>query len=159
MACSTSLKFLSQTSFPPAKAIQASLAILLDVCAVLSSVCQYRCDIQRNQAANGVISSCNVLADLLESIQTFVDRLKVYTQVFPTPSIDKIVVGLVVELITTLALVTRKLNQRRSREFLLADMIPYSARSSHFGKEFFCGQGHQASSAAAGTSHERRVSE
>jgi hypothetical protein len=116
-------------------------------------------DVQIHQTANDVISSCNVLADLLESIQNFVDRLKVYTQVSPTPSIDKIVVSLMVELISTLALVTRKLNQQRSREFLLADMVPYSARSSHFGKEFFCGQGHQASSAAAGTSHERRVSE
>jgi hypothetical protein len=74
-----------------------------------------------------VISSCRVLADLLESIERFVDRLKAYTEISPTPSITKIMVGLIVELISTLALVTRKLNQRRSREFLLMDVLPYSA--------------------------------
>ena len=74
------------------------------------------------QAANGVISSCDVLADLLESIEHFVSRLKVYTEIIPMPSIDKKVVDLIVELISTLALVTRKLNQRRSRESLLAEV-------------------------------------
>jgi hypothetical protein len=74
-----------------------------------------------------VISSCSVLADLLESIEHFVNRLKVYTELSPTPAMDKIVVDLIVELITALALVTRKLNQRRSREFLLVEVLPYSA--------------------------------
>jgi hypothetical protein len=73
-----------------------------------------------NQAANGVISSCDVLADLLESIQHFVTRLKVYTEISRTPAIDKIVVNLIVELISTLALVTRKLKQRRFREYFRA---------------------------------------
>jgi hypothetical protein len=109
--------------------------------------------------ANGVISSFHVLADLLESIEHFVDRLKVYTEISPTPSITKIVVGQIVELISMLALVTRKLNQRRSREFLAMDVLPYSARSSQIGKEFFCGQGHQGGPTAAGPTHARRVSE
>jgi hypothetical protein len=104
---------------------------------------EHRCDIQVNQAANGVISSCDVLADLLESIEHFVDRLKVYTDMSRTPVIDKIVVKLIVELISTLALVTRKLKHRRFREFFLVAVLPYSVRCSQIGKEFFCGQGHQ----------------
>jgi hypothetical protein len=96
-------------------------------------MCGYRCDIQVNQAANGVISSCDVLADLLESIQHFVTRLKVYTEISRTPAIDKVVVNLIVELISTLALVTRKLRQRRFREFFLADMLHYSTRRSQIG--------------------------
>ena len=71
-----------------------------------------------------MISSCDVLADLLESIEHFVDRLKVYTETSRTPTIDKIVVNLIVELISTLALVTRKLKHRRSREFFLAIVLP-----------------------------------
>jgi hypothetical protein len=121
--------------------------------------CRYRCDIQVHQTSNGVISSCDVLANLLESIQHFVDRLKVYTEISPTPFINKIVVGLIVDLISTLALVTRKLSQRRSREFLLTDPLPHSTRSSHSRKEFFCCQGHQAGPATAGPTHARRVSE
>jgi hypothetical protein len=99
------------------------------------SPCGYRCDIQLNQVANGVISSCDVLADLLESIQHFITRLKVYTEISRTPAIDKVVVNLIVELISTLALVTRKLKQRRFREFFLADsdMSHYLARRSQTG--------------------------
>jgi len=79
----------------------------------------YRCDIQVNQVADGVISSFDVLADLLESIEHFVDRLNIYTQIAPTPALDKIVVKLLVELISTLALVTKKFGQRRLRESFL----------------------------------------
>jgi hypothetical protein len=104
------------------KAIQTGLGILLDVRAVLYSICRNRCDIQVNQAANGVISSCDVLTDLLESIEHVADQLKVYTELSPTPAIDKIVVDMIVRLISILARVTRKLDQRRSREFLLAEV-------------------------------------
>jgi len=83
------------TSFPPAKAIQVALGILLD-------------------AANGVITSYDVLADLLESIERFVDRLQQYTQLPPTPAMDEVLIKLNVELISTLAHVTGKLNNRRS---------------------------------------------
>jgi len=69
-----------------------------------------------NQVADGVISSFDVLAGLLESIEQFVDRLDIYTQISPTPALDKIVVKWLVELIFTLALVTKKLSRRRLRE-------------------------------------------
>jgi hypothetical protein len=122
-------------------------------------MCRSRCDVQVNQAANGVISSCDVLADLLESIEHFVDRLIVYTAISPTPAIDKIVIDLIVGLISTLALVTRKLNQRRSREFSLADLLPYSAIRSQSGKELFWGQGHQECPPEAKPTDGRNVSE
>jgi hypothetical protein len=89
---------------------------------VLRSICKHRCDIQANQAANDVISSCDILADLLESIEHFVGRLNIYTEISPTPAIDKIVVNLIVELISILALVTGKLKQRRFRESVFADV-------------------------------------
>jgi len=50
------------------------------------------------------------------------------------PAVDEIVVKLMVELISTLALVARKLKKRRSREFFLANMLLYSARRSQMGK-------------------------
>jgi hypothetical protein len=108
-------------------------------------MCRYRCDVQVNQAASGVVSSCDILADLLESIEHFVDRLKIYTEISPTPTIDKIVVDLVVELISIFALVTRKLKQRRFREFCFADVLPYLGRRREIGKELFCCQARQRS--------------
>jgi hypothetical protein len=78
-----------------------------------------------NQAANGILSSCEELADLLESVEIFVHRLKIYTRISPTPAMDEVLVKLFVELISTLALVTRKLKQRRSRAYPLVDMLSY----------------------------------
>jgi hypothetical protein len=42
------------------------------------------------------------------------------------PAVNGIVVKLMVELISTVALVTRKLKKRQSRETFLARMLPYS---------------------------------
>jgi hypothetical protein len=116
--------------FPPAKAVQASLAILLDVCAVRQIKCRCYCDIRANQAAKGVISSGDVLVDLLESIEQFVIRLDIYTQNPFTPAIVEIVVKIMVELLSTLALVTKELKERRSSKRILAGVIYYSARRS-----------------------------
>jgi len=70
-----------------------------------------------NQTANGVITSYEVLADMLESIELFVKRLRKYTETSHSmPEVDEVLVKLMVELISTLVLVTRKLNKRRFRE-------------------------------------------
>jgi hypothetical protein len=114
MSCFTSLTFF-QTLFPPAEAIQVALAVLLDVRAILLFICRNHCKIQVNQATNGVISSSDVLADLLESIERFINRLQQYIQLPPTPSMDEVLIKLNVELISTLARATGKLNNRRSR--------------------------------------------
>jgi len=83
-----------------------------------------------HQAAKGVITSCDVLADLLESIGHFVDRLSIYTRIDLMPELDEIVIKILVELISTLGLVTEKLKQRRSSESVLADVLSYSTGCS-----------------------------
>jgi len=55
------------------------------------------------------------------------------------PAVDEVVVRLVVELISTLALVTRKLKKRRLRESFLTIALLYSPRRSQVDKEFFRG--------------------
>ena len=85
-----------------------------------SLLCGYPSDAQRNQAANGVITSCDALADMLESIEHFLSRLRIYTEAsHSVPAVDEIVVKLMVGLISALALVTQKLKKRRSRESFL----------------------------------------
>jgi hypothetical protein len=51
-----------------------------------------------NQTANGVISSIDALIDLLESIEQFVNRLDIYTQIPLTPAMIEIMVKIIVEL-------------------------------------------------------------
>ena len=104
---------------------------------------RYPRDAQLSQAANGVITSCDVLANMLESIEHIVKRLRIYTETSHSmPAVDEIVVKLMVELISALAVVAQKLKKRRSRESFLADTIPYSKRHSHMYDEFLRGQGH-----------------
>ena len=75
------------------------------------------------QAAKGIISNCDALIDLLESIEHFLNRLNIYTLIPPTLAMDEIVVKILVELISTLALVTEKLKQRRSSESVVASVF------------------------------------
>jgi len=84
------------------------------------------------QAAKSIISNCEALIDLLESIEHFVNRLDIYTRIPPTPAMDEIVVKILVELISTLALVTEELKQRRSSESVPADILRFlnAAQSS-----------------------------
>ena len=58
-----------------------------------------------------------MLAEMLESMEHLFDRLRIYTETSHSmPAVDAVVVKLMVELITTLALVSRKLEKRRSSE-------------------------------------------
>jgi len=105
---------------------------------------------QVNQAANGVITSYDALAEMLEAIEHFINRLRIYAATSHSmPAVDEIVVKLMVELISTLALVTRKLEKRRSRESFLANMLLFLMQRSHMGKKLFRGQGYQCSTSEA----------
>jgi len=118
---------------------------------------QYPSDVQLNQVANGVVTSCDVLADMLESIEHFVNRLRIYTETSHTvPTVDEMVGKLMVELISTLALLTGKLKKRLSRESFLVKVLPYSARRSQMDKEFLRGQGHQRCTTEARATPARR---
>ena len=83
------------------------------------------CDIQTNQAANGVISSFDPFINLLESIEEFINRLDVYTRMPLTPAMVEIVVKIIVELLSVLALVTKELKQQGSSECVLDAVIHY----------------------------------
>jgi hypothetical protein len=141
---------------PPAKALLAALAILLDVCAILRFMCRYLCDIQVNQAARSVTSSWDPLVELLESIENFLNRLDIYTRIPPT--MDKMVIKIMAELLSTLALTTRELKQGRPSESVLADLLPYSPQRSQIRKERLRREGRRGDPAEAGPTHARRGS-
>ena len=86
----------------------------------------YPCDIQVSQAFKGVSADFDALVDLLESIEHFLKRLDIYTKVPPTPAMTEIVAKIMVELLSTLALVTKQIRQGRPSEFAFADVLPDS---------------------------------
>jgi len=116
---------LFSQAFPPAKAIQACLCVLLGVCAVLWSICRFPSDTQVNQFAKGEISNFDALVDWLESIENFIGRLGIYTNITLPPAMVGMLVKIMEELISTLALVTKNLKERKRGEFVLADVLPY----------------------------------
>jgi len=81
-----------------------------------------------NQSVKGEISNFDTLVNWLESIENFIGRLSVYTDKDLPPAMVEIVVKIMEELISTLALVTKNLKQRKRGEFVLPDGLPYSAQ-------------------------------
>ncbi|KAN0102457.1 hypothetical protein V8E52_004695 [Russula decolorans] len=70
---------------PPAKAIQTGLGILLSV-------------------VKGVIDNYSALVDLHEPIGHFLNRLEIYIEIPPTEAMSEVMVKILVELLSTLAL-------------------------------------------------------
>ena len=80
------------------------------MCAVLRSICsRFPSDTQVNQSAKGDMSSFDALVNWLESIENFIGRLSVYTDKTLPPTVVEIVVKIMGELLSTLALVTKNL--------------------------------------------------
>ena len=77
---------------------------------------------QASKRANSVFDT---LVDLLESIEHVIRRADIYTRIPPTPAMDEMAFKIIVELFSTLALATKELNQGRSSESVLADVLPY----------------------------------
>ena len=71
------------------------------------------------QAVKGVSASYEALADLLESIEHFLKRLDIYSKVSPTTAMTEIIVKILAELLSTLALATKQIQQGRISESIL----------------------------------------
>jgi hypothetical protein len=90
-----------------------------------------------SQAFEGVSSDLDALVDLLESIEHFLNRLDIYTKVPPTPAMTEIIVKIMVELLSTLALATKQIKQGRPSEFVYADVLSDSRNAEKFIKKLF----------------------
>ena len=65
------------------------------------------------QAASGVTSSYDALLDLFDCLGNFLKRLEIYTTIPPTPIITDIIIKIMVELLSVLALATKQIKQGR----------------------------------------------
>ncbi len=68
------------------------------------------------QAVEDVSTSYDALVDLFESIEQFMDRLDIYPRVPSAGAMTEIIVKIMVEMISTLALVTKQIKQKRPSE-------------------------------------------
>ena len=91
--------------------------VLLSVRPLTSLFNQFPCDICVSQAAGGVSSSYDALLDLFESLGNFLKRLEVYTTIPPTLMMMDLIIKIMVELLSVLALATKQIKQGRFSEY------------------------------------------
>ena len=68
------------------------------------------------QAAKDVSGSQDILVDLFNRIEFFFRRLEIYTEVPPTPSMTDVIIQIMVEVLSIVAMVTKELKRRRFSE-------------------------------------------
>ena len=106
-----------------------------------------------------MVGSYDTLVDLLGSIEQFLKRLDIYTEIPPTPAMDELVVKITVELISTLALATKELKQGRLSKYFVVDMLPYSVHHREIRKkDVLWRNGCRGSPTEAGSPHPGRGS-
>ena len=68
------------------------------------------------QTIQGVKDSYDALVELLESIEHLLYRLDIYTRITPTVAMTELLVKILVELLSTLALATKEVKQGKPSE-------------------------------------------
>jgi replicative DNA helicase len=71
----------------------------------------------------GVIGDYDALIDLLEMIEHFLNRLDICTKIPPTVAMTEIIVKILVELLSTLALATRQIKQGKPSESIFGRIL------------------------------------
>ena len=118
------IPYETQQPFPPTKAIFAGFAVLLAVHTPSSLCVDFRVSqVSSWQAVKDTTSSYDALVDLLESMEGFLNRLDIYAKFPPTPIMAEIIVKIMVELLSTLAVATKQVEQGRPSEFTIADKL------------------------------------
>ncbi|KAI0270839.1 hypothetical protein BGY98DRAFT_234546 [Russula aff. rugulosa BPL654] len=86
-------------AFSPAKVIFAGIGILLS-------------------AAMDVRARHDTLIEIFERMETFFQRLEIYTRVSPPPAMIDIIVRIMVEVLSILGIATKEMNQGRMKKYL-----------------------------------------
>ena len=107
--------------FPPTKAVFSGINILLSVSISLVISAPVPVHIQNYQTAENVMASYDALVDIFECIENFLRRLSIYNEIRPTPAMTEMVIKIMAELITVLALATKQMKQGRFSMSALAN--------------------------------------
>ena len=122
--CHSALTKLGQVPFPPAKAVFVGIDVLLAVRPSNTIVNQILCNVYVSQAASGVSSSYDALLDLFDCLGNFLKRLEIYTKIPPTTEMIDIIVKILAELLSVLALATKQIKQGRFSEPTITCTLP-----------------------------------
>jgi hypothetical protein len=82
------------------------------------------------QAASGVTSSYDALLDLFECLGNFLKRLEIYTTMPPTPIMTDIIIKIMAELLSVLALATKQIKQGRFSKCAVKCTLPLAQSST-----------------------------
>ena len=103
------------------------------------------CHILDDQTAKYVRESYDALAEVFECIENFVRRLKIYSEIPPTHTMTEMVIKIMIEMISVLALATKQINQGR----FSTSVRPYNylclTSRREIRKEIFGRKGHRIS--------------
>ena len=75
------------------------------------------------QAIKGVKDSYDALIEFLDSIEHILYHLDIYTRITPTVAMTELLVKILVELLSTLALATKEVMQGKSSEFIFTVVL------------------------------------
>jgi hypothetical protein len=102
----------SSDSFSPAKAVFTGIDVLLAV-RPSNQLFNQVSDVTLRQAASGVTSSYDALLELFECLGNFLKRLEIYIIIPPTTMMTDIIVQIMVEVLSVLALAMKQITQGR----------------------------------------------
>jgi hypothetical protein len=98
-------------AFSPAKAIFAGVSVLLSVRILHWTF--VRAIVIPSQAAMDVRARQDTLIDIFERMESFFQRLEIYTRVSPPPAMIDIIVRIMVEVLSILGMATKEMKQGR----------------------------------------------
>ncbi len=102
-----------QVPFSPAKAVFTSIDVLLAVRAFNTLFNQVPSNIRLCQAVSGVTSSYDAVLELFECLGNFLKRLEIYLTIPSTTMMTDVIIKIMVELLSVLALATKQIRQGR----------------------------------------------
>jgi hypothetical protein len=124
-------------AFPPANIIFTGIGVLLLVRVFRGSLARPILT-PDSQATKDVRASRDKLIDLFNSIERFFQRLEIYTGITPTTAMTDIIVDIMVEVLTILAIATKevkcgRLSESMLRRFTIIDLTDTSVQKSISG--------------------------
>jgi fungal STAND N-terminal Goodbye domain len=113
-----------QVPLSPAKAVFTSIDVLLAVRPLSTRLNQDPCNNRLCQAASGVTSSYDALLELFECLGNFLKRLEIYITIPPTTMMSDIIIKIMVEVLSVLALATKQIEQGRFSKCAVTYTLP-----------------------------------
>ena len=104
-------------AFPPASVVFAAISVLLSVSIFPVSLCNLL-DTRVSQAAKDASTSQEKLIEIFNRIEHFFHRLEIYTGITPTMAMTDIVIEIMVEVLSILAIATKEVKRGRLSELM-----------------------------------------